>query len=293
MKILLTGATGLLGKQLVKSCPKGFELFSTSKQGSKSSAIKLLDITKLDSVLSAINKIKPDLIIHTASLGNVDYCQSHQKEAWLANVLGTQNLLHAAKSKNAKFIFFSTNAVFDGNSPPYTENSPVHPLNYYGKTKVEAEKLVSGYIHHSIIFRLTTMYGWPGPHERANPATWIIAKLKQNRSFPVVTDVYNNHLWVGQAADCVWRAVAASPFGKLFHIAGRECVSRYEFACRVAEAFNLNQKLLIPVTSSYFRNLSPRAKNTCFATTKMEKQLKVVPLSIKAGLKFMFEEKNA
>lgn len=284
MKILLIGATSLLGRKIFETDHKKHTIITTYYSNSTLKSDFKLDITRKEDVKRILYDTRPSIIIHTSSLGDIDYCEQHQKEAWKVNVTSIRYLVKAAKQIRAKFIFFSSNAVFDGKKPPYSEKSETHPLNFYGKTKAAAERIVKDYFPHAVIFRLTTMYGWNNQKERKNPATWLIERLGKNLQTPVVTDVYNNHLWVGQAAQTVWKVINQNLFNELFHIAGKECVNRYEFALLVAEIFHLDKNLLIPVTSDYFTSLTPRAKKTCFDTSKMKQILKIFPLIIRSGL---------
>ena len=285
MIILLVGATGLLGRKLMTTYSKKYTLIGTAHKTSNLYPNLIpLDISHNKQVTHIFKRYKPDVVIHAASIGDVDYCEKYQKRAWEVNVIGTENLLKEAAECKAKFIFLSTNAVFSGKKAPYSENDRVHPLNFYGKTKVKAEKIVHSYKNHSIIFRLNTMYGWNDPHERFNPAAWIIKRLSQRQTTSVVTDVFNNHLWVGQAADCVWMGIKNKLYGELFHIAGGSCISRFEFCQIIADVFKLDKKRIVPVTSNYFSTISPRAKNTCFDTQKMENVLNIKPMDIYDGL---------
>ncbi|EKD94383.1 MAG: hypothetical protein ACD_26C00081G0002, partial [uncultured bacterium] len=190
----------------------------------------------------------------------------------------------------AKFIFFSSNAVFDGENPPYYENSPTHPVNYYGLTKVAAENLVKTYLPNSIIFRLTTMYGWNNAKERKNPATWLIDRLTKKIPTPVVRDVFINFLWVGQAATAVWQTIRLKKFGETFHIADKDCISRFEFAKKLSQVFGFNNSLIKSTTSFEFRNLAPRPKNACLITKKMQIAVGIKPISVLSGLKLMYKE---
>lgn len=292
MKILLVGAASLLGKKIWETVPKKFQIVPTFYHHAKTVDGIELDITQKKDVDKLVNKTRPQIIIHTSSLGDVDFCEMHQKKAWQVNVEGTKNLVSAAKNIQSRLIFFSSNAIFDGVSPPYDESSYTHPLNFYGKTKVVAEKIVHKFFPQAIIFRLTTMYGWNNPGERKNPATWLIDRLQKNLPTPIVTDVYNNHLWVGQAAKAVWQVINLKKWGELFHIAGKNCMNRYDFAINLSRVFKLDEKLLRPVTSDYFLNLTPRAHNTCFRVQKMERELKIIPVSLIDGLNLMKKDKS-
>ncbi|MEK7616880.1 MAG: SDR family oxidoreductase [Patescibacteria group bacterium] len=280
-RIVFTGITGLLGGYFLKGGDLNFEITGVSS--------KDFNISDKKKVLDFVNDLNPRIIVHAASAGNVDYCEKHPDEAYAVNVEGTRNIIEAAKKINAKIIFLSSNAIYDGDSAPYDEKKIPNPVDIYGKTKVEGEKLIIKSDLKYVILRLITMYGWPQKGGRQNPVTWMIDNLKREQRINVVNDIYNNHLWAGQAAEALWEVIRENISG-VYNIAGADCISRYDLALKVAEVFGLDQSLISPVTSDFFKNIAKRPKNTCFNTSKMEKQLGIKPLSIIQGLNLMKKE---
>lgn len=283
-RIVFTGITGLLGGYFFKKKDLRFDIFGVSRRD--------FDIVERTKVIDFIKNINPKIIVHAASLGNVDYCEEHPEEAYKVNVEGTQNIISAAKKVNARIIFLSSNAIFDGDNPPYDEGSIANPIDIYGKTKVEGEKLIKESNLKFCILRLMTMYGWPQKGGRSNPVSWIIENLKEGRRLKVVDDVYNNHLWAGQAAEVLWKVIKNGFENEMLNIAGGESVSRFDLAKKVARIFKLNSALLNSVTSDFFNSIAKRPKNTTFTTKKMEKKLEIKPLTIDEGLRLMKQERN-
>jgi dTDP-4-dehydrorhamnose reductase len=245
-----------------------------------------LDITDRARVFDVFDKIRPEVLIHTAAIANVDYCETHKEEARRVNVAGTANLLDACDKHGTKMIFTSTNAVFDGEHAPYSEEDEPSPINYYGKTKLEAETLVRQRGVKHVVARLMTMYGWNNPSERQNPVTLLLSKLMKGEAVQMVDDIYNNHLFADNCADAIWAIVKLDKAG-LYHIAGGDCVSAYELALKTADVFGLDKSLIKRVKSNFFKFPAPRPKNTCYVTKKMEKELGVKPLGVKEGLLYM------
>lgn len=249
-----------------------------------------MELTSKASVMNAIEKAKPDIVIHTAAIATPDYCDKNQDEAWNVNVIGTQYILDACKKVGAKVIYITTNGVYDGKNSPYSESDEPKPIDYYGKTKHEAEKLVENSGIPFIIVRLITMYGWNNPQSRENPLTWQIRVLGRNKTpLTMVDDMFNNFLSVEEASNVIWKLV--SQFKKYanesFNIAGKECISRYAFSVMIAQVFNLDESMITPVKLSFFKNMVPRPENTCFNTKKMETLLKIKPKSMMDGLKYL------
>lgn len=291
-KLVFTGITGLLGKYFLAS-KRSYDVIGVTNRnipGLENCA--KVDITNKNLILSFIERISPKIIVHAASIGNVDYCEAHPDEAYGVNVLGTKNVLEGAKRVGAKIIFISSNAVYDGGKFSYNEDSQLNPIDIYGKTKAEGESLVKKSDLNFVILRLMTMYGWPQKGGRGNPVTWVIEQLRNGEKINVVNDVFNNHLWAGQAAKAVWKVVVSDSEDEIYNIAGKNCLNRYELALKVAKVFELNPNLIKAVGSNFFKGIAKRPKNTCFDTSKMKNELGLDPLSIDDGLNFMRKEKN-
>jgi len=292
--VLFTGATGLLGRYFFKITPSAYKLIGTYNKNlkfKKKNFLKL-DITHKNEVLTLFKKVNPDVVVHAASLGNVDYCETHKEEAYSVNVLGTKNVLSACKQVGTKIIFTSSNAVYDGVNSPFSENSKAKPLDVYGKTKIEGEKLVKKTGIPFVILRLMTMYGWPPGGGRSNPVGWVIGQLRNKQRIHVVSDIFNNHLYAGQAAEVVWQLIKKNKQNEIYNLAGAGCISRFDLALKVAEIFNLDRSLITPVRSDFFKNIAKRPKNTCFNTAKIERDLGIKPLNVAAGLKLMKNERS-
>ena len=296
-KIFVTGGTGLLGSTLVRTAPKEFELTASYNKNTmimergRASFVQI-DITDKATVFDVFDEAKPEVLIHTAAIANVDYCETHKEEVRHVNVAGTANLLDACDERGTKMIFTSTNAVFDGEHAPYSEEDEPNPVNYYGKTKLEAETLVRKRGTQHVVARLMTMYGWNNPSERQNHVTWLLSKLTKGETAHVVDDIYNNHLFADNCADAIWAIVKLDKEG-IYHIAGKDCISTYESALKAADVFKLDKTLIKPVKIDFFKFPAPRPKNTCYVTKKMEKELGVKPLGIKEGLLYMKQHRPA
>jgi dTDP-4-dehydrorhamnose reductase len=289
VRVLFTGATGLLGRYFINTKPEGFELFGTYNRNVSENRKNFfqLDVTDRDQILDSFN-----IVVHAASIGNVDYCETHKEEASKVNVDSIKYILEACKTLGSKLIFTSSNAVYDGKNPPYPEESLRNPLDYYGKTKLEGEDLIIESGIPYVILRLMTMYGWPQDGGRSNPVDWMVNELTNKRKINVVNDIYNNHLYAGQAAETIWQTIKKEKQDEIYNVAGKSCISRFELALKVADIFNLDKNLIVPVDSSFFKNIAPRPKDTCFDTKKMEDDLSVKALAIEEGLERMKDEER-
>ncbi len=286
-KVLITGVTGLLGKALAETNPGqsliGTYLPKTYGVPFYDFPTETLDVRDGEKCLILFEKYRPDVVIHTASVGSVDYCETHKEETWEVNVTGTQNLVHFAEKFGSRFVFISSNAVYDGERAPYRETDPVSPINYYGKLKVEGEKVVLNSPLFKTIIRPILMYGWHHPSGRPNPVTWQLSMMEKGEPVKMVDDIYCNPLYSVNCADAIWAAINKEKQG-VFNIAGKNRISRFDFAREVAEVFGFSPSLVEAVPNSYFKEIAPRPKDTSYCVDKMEKELGVRALTSREGL---------
>jgi len=291
VRILITGATGLLGIALQESIQDNVELFGVyhpprSLPLPLRAQIRPADVTDMTLMRAIFEWAKPYVVIHAAAIGSVDFAEQHREQTRAVNVGGTQVVAALCREFNSKLVYISSNAVFDGNTPFYSETDPVNPINYYGKLKVEAEETVKVSGASWAIIRPILMYGWNYPGERQTPVAWWLQSLRERKPIKVVNNVFSKPLYVESCAQTVWAAVRLQRCG-LFHIAGRDHISLYHFALKTAETFGLDSKLIEPVPDSYFPELAARPRDTSFDTTKMESELGVAPMSVEEGLQRM------
>ncbi len=286
----MTGGTGLLGKGLEETMPSGWRVVSLHQRAYKVTGSKathlILDIRDKRAVDRLFARRRFDAVVHAAGIASVDYVENHYAESLESNIVGTLNVTSAARRADTHLIYVSTNAVFDGKKAPYRETDPVHPINQYGRLKVECERLVQETLQRWTIVRPILMYGWNHAVTRPNPATWIYEKLLKGETVSMVTDVHENPLYNISCGHALWAAIAKRPSG-IFHLAGRDEVDRYQFALAVAAAFGLDAALVKPVTSKAFPGIAPRPKNTTFVTTRMARELGVRPMGVREGLEAM------
>lgn len=298
MKVLITGINSLLGLGLLKTLPQGFKIIGLwhnyEPQFSPGPAVtfKQLDICDKKIISACFSLFKPDVIIHTAALSDVDYCEHHPERTNRINVEGTQTVVDASRNLGLRqCIFLSTTAVFDGTRAPYSESAKPHPLSVYGISKLLGEKIIKTSGHPFTIVRCVTMYGWNPPGGRDNPVTWEIKQLRRKRKLKVVSDRMTNPLYNIAAAKAIWSIIHRRALG-IIHVAGKTRVSRYEWALDTAYVFGFSKKQIFPVTSQFFEYLTPRPVDTSFQTAKMEKVLDCNPLPLITGLTLMRDEKR-
>lgn len=236
MKILITGSAGFVGKNLFNYLKKEHEVYGISRRSGETTTHHC-DITKHDALTQILNSINPDIIIHTAAMTNVDYCQEHKDETWATNVQGTLNLVKWTFLNRKKIIYFSTDYVYAGERGNYTEESETRPVNFYGETKLAAEK-ITAILPDFLILRPTVIFGYePGGLN----FMMQMVNLKNNRI--IVKDQISNPTDVLILCEYVKRSIEKKLTG-IFVATGPETVDRFEFASIIADVFGINKGLL-------------------------------------------------
>jgi dTDP-4-dehydrorhamnose reductase len=275
-KIFITGGSGLLGSKFTSDSHDIIRTFNTNPDNKCIS----LDITDEKDVLNKIEAINPDLVVHSAALTNVDYCEDHRQEAYEINVKGTQNVVKACEKMDCKLIYVSTDFVFDGKKGLYKEDDKTNPLGYYALTKLQGEGTVQNSGLNYAIARVSVLYGW---HKRPNFVMWVINELNDNNKINVVTDQYNSPTFADNAADAIIKKFEKNKEG-IYHIAGNERINRFEFAKNIAEVFDLDKTLINPIKSSEFVQKAKRPKDSSLSVEKVEGDLKIKMLNTLEGL---------
>jgi len=285
--MLLTGASGLLGKAIIELSPAHVSIGAISRNEQNPAKENIVnfqaDITDELSVTNIFDSFSPDVVIHAAAEGNVDFVESNREVAKLINVDASRILAENAVKSGAKLIFISSNAVFGNQSTPYSESDLPEPINYYGQLKLEAEKFVLDIAERNLVVRPILMYGWSHPHSRSNPAQTWINSLRNKESISVVTDVSSQPLSVYDCARFLLQSALAEKQG-LVHISGKEHVTLNEFAHEVAKIFSLDTSLIRESKLSDFKSLAPRPFDTKYSLDKLESEFNFTPQSLAAGL---------
>lgn len=286
-KVLVTGGSGLLGGKLIPLLQDNCKTFATYDKHPiklKNCESFYLDVTNRKDTEQLITKLSPDVIIHTAALTNVDYCETNKEEAWNVNVGGIRNIVDASREVNSKLIYISTDYVFDGGKGMYTEDDQTNPIDYYGETKLEGEKIVEELCEDYIIARTSVLYGW---HSKLNFVTWVIQELGQGHEISIVKDQFNSPTLADNLAELILELIRGKENG-IFHTAGGQRISRFKFTERIAEIFNLDKNLINSISSDGLEWVAKRPTDSSLDVTKVSRIKR--PLNIDESLKLMKEK---
>jgi len=289
-RVLITGASGLLGSKLVKALSGGYEVIPTHNTHSIHPDSVRMDIVDGKEVARVLSVVKPELVVHAAAETNVDKCETNGELAWSVNAEGTRNIASACGKMSVKLVYVSTDYVFDGEKGLYSEEDEAKPVNYYGVTKLEGERFVRELCKDFIIARTSVLYGWHP--NKLNFATWVIDSLKSGMRISVAEDHYNSPTLADDLAEMIMRIVEMNASG-VYHTAGSERVSRYDFAMKTAETFELDKLLVMPVKMKDLKVwLAKRPRDSSLSVDKIRRELEVSPLDLNEALKRMKQEKS-
>jgi dTDP-4-dehydrorhamnose reductase len=277
MKILVTGSNGLLGQKLLSTLSVkahqllGIDLADQSFVTSQVHEYRKLDITDRQSVARSIDEMQPDIILHTAAMTTVDKCELEKEICWRINVKGTDHLVNAALKAGSKFVFISSDYVFDGRNGPYKEDDRPNPISYYGRSKLAAENLIRGSSLNHAIVRTIVLYGL-GQKVKSSFLTWLLEMLRAGKSVRIVNDQWGNSTIVDDLAAALERIVELGRNG-IYHVGSKGYMTRYEFSVRAAEFFGLDKSLITPISTAELDQPAKRPLRSGLDTEKAERDL--------------------
>jgi len=284
-KVLITGASGLLGRKLARALSEEYRVIPTHSTHPVNPDSMRMDIVDGSEVVGVLSEVRPELILHAAAETNVDKCETNRELAWSVNAIGTRNIASACGKIGAKLVYVSTDYVFDGEKGHYSEEDKANPVNYYGVTKLEGERFVRELCGDYVIVRTSVLYGWHP--NRLNFATWVIDSLKSGMRISVAEDHYNSPTLADNLAEAILKIVEADATG-LYHIAGSERISRYDFAMKTAEVFGLDRSLVTPVKMEDLKIwVAKRPRDSSLSMYKARHELKAGLLDVHEGLRQM------
>lgn len=278
INILITGSNGQLGSHFNNIKDSLFNIIPSYYK--KKSSFVLLDITNEKDVKDAIKSYNPDIIINTAAITDVDFCELNKSIAREVNVQGLRNLIKHSSS-NTKIIQISTDYIYDGKIGNYNEKSLPNPANYYGKTKLEAENILLSSNKKFIIIRVATLFS----NYSNNFYKWIVNNLKSNNILNVVDDQISNPCYALNLVNLILDLILLDYTGKI-NFGSINYLSRYDFALEIANSKGLNNELIKLSKTNNINYLSNRPLNTSF-DLQLCKKLNIKLFSSKDTLKYI------
>lgn len=293
MKILLTGANGFLGIHLTRQIlDQGYELTGTGRaeqssfSPSKSFTYEKMDITDPYAVHDVFEKHEPEVVIHAAAMSKVDECEQQQWAAYTTNVEATLTLLSNAAERKCFFIFISTDFVFDGEKGNYAEEDSPGPVNFYGKTKAEAEEAVSEYEYDWSIIRTSLVYG-KAVKGKGNVLSVVRDKLIKMENYGLVNDQFRSPTYVEDLAKGIMLIIENKARG-IFHISGKDILTPYQMGIAVAHYLDYSPDPIRELSSLNFSQPAKRPARTNLNIEKAKTELGYDPVNFEEGLRKTF-----
>lgn len=294
MNVLITGANGFLGYYLTgQLLKKKIPVVATGKgdcrlpfSGASNFTYVQMDFTDPFSVHDVFEKYKPGIVVHGGAISKPDECEQDQWQAYLVNVEGTVTTLLNAAEQKSFFIYMSTDFIFDGEKGMYKEDDRASPINYYGKTKLEAEEAVKEYEYNWAIVRTVMVYGKP-ILSRSNILSIVKEKLEKGEPYKVVDDQVRTPTYVEDLAAGIVQIIEKKATG-VYHLSGKDVMTPYQMACKAADYLGLDKSLIQRVTAADFSQPAKRPALTGLNIDKARKELGFEPLPFEEGIKKMF-----
>jgi dTDP-4-dehydrorhamnose reductase len=293
-RILIIGANGMLGQCCVdfySNSNNKFELLSLSIEDQPVfNDVDYIpcDITNREQVKKIVYDFCPDYIVNAAAFTNVDKSETEREQAWKVNVKAVEYIAEAARVIDAHLIHISSDYIFNGKNGPYSENTIPNPIGYYGRTKLASENAlkISGAIY--TILRTNVLYG-TAPDSRPDFVKWVVESLRNKKNIRIVIDQINNPTFIDDLVQAISKIIEFGRTG-IYHIGGREFLSRFDFTNIIADYFHLDKSLVTPITTEELNQRAKRPLKSGLITLKAETELGYKPHLIPEALEEMKRE---
>ncbi len=292
MKVFVTGASSTPGFKIVVELAKaGYEVYAQYNSHEIPHVdgvvkVKIDFVNEADKLVRVLNEIKPEIIIHTAALGDVDKCEVERLLAWRTNVEATYIIAKTSAKLNSYILHLSTDYVFDGEKGLYGEDDVPNPINYYGLTKLVAENIVRSSLNEFSIVRTSHIYGFGMGRE--NFARYVIRALSSGQRIRALIDQWLSPTLNTLLAKAI-REIVEKRYTGIVHIAG-ERVNRYDFAKAIARRFRFDENLIEPISMSEIKFIAKRPKDSSLNTSKARTIIKTDFYNLKNSLDILYSE---
>lgn len=290
LRVLITGSNGLLGQKLMDAflLDDQVEFLATARGENRhpktETPYAAMDITNPEHMDAVIDTFRPDVIIHTAAMTQVDDCEFEKESCVALNIESVEYLAKKSKRAGFRLVHLSTDFIFDGTKKMYQEDDEPNPLSYYGWSKLEAEKRVLSYADNFAILRTVLVYGQVADMSRSNIILWAYNTLKEGKAAKVVDDQFRTPTLAEDLAQgCI--LAAKSDAQGVFNIAGKDYIGIYELVNQVADLYDLSMENISKVSSTTLNQPAKRPPITGLDIQKARKILGYEPHSLDEGIK--------
>ncbi len=286
-KLIIFGSNGLLGQSLVNRFKDDYNVVAASLKVSNLNIVDGVAYHQIDMVNRAemsefLSSESPDIIINAAAYTDVDGSEKEKELCWNTNVRAVENIIDIASTFKPLLVQVSTDYVFDGTQGGYSELDSVNPTGNYARSKMAAENLVAASDLEHIIARTQVLYG-TGNKVKLNFVTWVVSRLSHKKNISVVTDQVGNPTYIDDLSESIFRLLEREEYG-LFHISGPQVISRFDFAKKIAEVFELDASLIDRISTDELKQNAPRPMNSSFIIDKLVNRIDWEPGDVINGI---------
>ncbi|MBM4150498.1 MAG: dTDP-4-dehydrorhamnose reductase [Ignavibacteria bacterium] len=288
LRIALIGGNSKLGSAISRLLEKETDwqlhVYSSTLQQSVSERIfcKHIEYADIKKLKEEFFEVRPDFIINTAAMTNVDGCEIQRQEAWFSNVTFVEQLARLSLIVESHLIHFSTDYVFDGAKGPYTEQDQPNPICYYGKSKLAGENAVLKSHVNNTVIRTNVVYGLT-TNDQSDFVQWVIKCHEAKQTMNIVDDQLSNPTLTDDLALSVKRIIEKKRCG-LYHIGGNTYCNRYEFSLEIAKIFHLDESLITPIQTHSLNQKAKRPLRGGLINLKAHTDLGIQYSTIQEGL---------
>lgn len=292
-RLIVTGGYGFVAGSIIAQAVSEWDVHVFSRgtapparEGVSWHTLDLLDAARL---AAEFETIEPGAVIHTAAIADIDYAEAHPEEAHQANVETTRNLALASARSGAKFVFLSTDNVFDGESAPYSEESPVCPINYYGQTKVEAERVTEETLDDSVIARVALVMGLPVLGTGNSFLSRMLPRLEAGEVVGVPAKEVRSPVDVITLGRALIE-LAGNAFTGRLQLGGLDGMTRVDMVRRIVRALGYSEDLVEPNDPTGIPGRAARPRDLVFDCTLAGKSLATPLQGLEGGLDVVMGE---
>lgn len=289
--LLVFGGNGLLGGKVAALARESFQVVATyTRTKPRHPGINFVELPKenVEEGMVLVRKTKPSAVIDAEAMDDVDRCEEERDLAWQVNAGSTGSLARVATDIGARYLFVSTDFVFDGTKGGYRERDVPRPVNHFGETKLAGEHAVLAATADHLVARPGLLYGWDDTY--LNFATWVLSSARDGTPIDVATDWIASPTFADSLAAGVLELLKV-PDGGVYHLAGADGMSRYDFAVRLVKAFGLDPETVRPVRAAELHLKAPRPANASLSSAKAKRH-RIAVLPVDEGIAAMKEQRS-
>ena len=275
--VLIIGATGLLGSALVDLFPNAYYTFNTTEMKAPNSF--RLDISDQDALMLLLEKVRPETVIVTAAMTDVDRCESNPDLAYRTNTSPFFTITKYLSKTGGKIVQISTDYVFSGEVGGYREYDRREPVNVYGKSKTEAEDIIINSSINYAIIRTSGTFGVKESNGKINFFLWVYKSLLSGKEISIVKDQYYPPTLNTYLAEAIAEVYNRNIDG-IIHFSSANRISRYDFALLIAHEFTLKSNLIRPVSTAEMKWTAKRPRDSSLSVEKSAALLEKKPLKV-------------